>query len=1388
MARLKNIDNDLKESMDLGKRSNYLIPKIKNWCSNINIHSEYGGLMGGMGLPTMNTVSCTEFNGDMAMNLEWIAKDFIIDHCANCKFHKEVNPNNFGREVLAEHKKWEAKIQKENELERKIIDDLDDKLKTLIAKKENTRTTELSIIKLLLSLNKPRVNKTKKSVEILEASKISPEFFNSLSLDYLTIYFKDADIRENIINAAHNVIIYEESLISTYFFEKVLNLLKSEFRLEILIKIIPYNKLNKNQACELIPFLIEKYDLRGYESNDYFENHSPSIISFFKNFYNSNEDEFFKTLRVYLKKEETNLRANATLILYQLFLLNHQITLKITPDLIRALNLNDSGSPKSADYIILKTLFHISEVYPQIILDNLYNEFSTLTLGGKIEVIKFHSMFVQKNIDSSHQVFIKKSIDELLKICLNKSLPQELRTEAVESIDDISQEIPKVLFESADSIIATLSQSIINITTFKWYLEDLDTKTLTFNPLLGRNIFELQNEQMTIENEIYSLKSVLKNLLKFNQNALFEKLLEIINNTNEGDENSGQLKLYFIEVIRNGISDSILLTNILPQLHTWLLDFKNLKLRIEALKFLEKLLKDNFHIIPQTLFNLLRIFIDDDELIIKRYAISCYSEILRNNGIVEDKEIDLLLNLYYNKYRIIHKNATDLSYRLLNVLEHTKRLQLLQSLLMLLDTYHKESNRDIKFCIKLFNQIMFISKKINNEHQKTECYLIKNYLVEYCNDSDYYRCLEALKKLTLFKEEKPKYNRIWLEQILKFNFRVKPQPFEPFSRSDKYKFYTGIFSLSRDDFYTQSDFIKNTIKEISIKTDVFNNELVFIMMIFSYFNMNEDILEIIEFFETNVKCTKAKDHFFKQLKIFKNLAQLNLINELELTKTEKKLLLKNNIDSENEIIRLQANIAQRKIILFETFKIQEIGSLLKEKQFFTNKFENLLGLAKNTFEESFFTNIKYLNTSIFLLLEWVEGLFEGSSKAVDKLRASKLNISLIDLEYFSYLPEVKTFLGEISKSINSINDFNEEKFKNIISEFSRLKIPFIHHLRDIEEKPYSYNIEKEEIEKDNIHILSLELYLKNNPWANPQILKAKEIYTINGIVKLNKVPNGYESLRIQPATTNSNMFELNINVIELTDDLSYKIEGNILFNHPQSSIEDFTSIKLIPYFANNESHLCPTIIGYDELITKVLDENNELFRTGFNMMNKKVFELSEHSYVKQLDNLEKSNLFTFLNGIVNYQGYCLQSGKYKSVSIKKENEFRDELIQHLVANPNIGEAITKESEVAGGRVEISYNGIVAELKVEKKLSERKEIINKYSNQALSYSTGNSKLVSIVCILDLTEKISPPSPGTNNIIINSATNHGFSKNEPSLNPFQIFVFIDGNTKNPSEYSK
>ena len=188
------------------------------------------------------------------------------------------------------------------------------------------------------------------------------------------------------------------------------------------------------------------------------------------------------------------------------------------------------------------------------------------------------------------------------------------------------------------------------------------------------------------------------------------------------------------------------------------------------------------------------------------------------------------------------------------------------------------------------------------------------------------------------------------------------------------------------------------------------------------------------------------------------------------------------------------------------------------------------------------------------------------------------------------------------------------------------------------------------------------------------------------------------------------------------------------------------------------------------------------------MMNKKVFEFYKNPLIKQLEKSERTDFFRLLNATINYQGFCIQNGIYKKVAKILENNFRDNLIQHLVANPTIGGQIRKEAEISGGKVEIEYKGFIIELKVEYTLSDRMKMVSKYESQAQSYASGSSKLASIICILDLTEKKHAPSPTINNIFLNQPKTHGFEDSEATLKPFQIFVFIDGNTKNPSDYSK
>lgn len=159
-----------------------------------------------------------------------------------------------------------------------------------------------------------------------------------------------------------------------------------------------------------------------------------------------------------------------------------------------------------------------------------------------------------------------------------------------------------------------------------------------------------------------------------------------------------------------------------------------------------------------------------------------------------------------------------------------------------------------------------------------------------------------------------------------------------------------------------------------------------------------------------------------------------------------------------------------------------------------------------------------------------------------------------------------------------------------------------------------------------------------------------------------------------------------------------------------------------------------------------------------------------------------------MSGVLNYQGYCLQAGIYKGTDRIMEDIFRDNMLQYLNAISYLGAEVIKEPQLAGGRIEIYYRGLIVELKVEKSISERDQLIKKYGKQPVAYSSGNSKQLSILVILDLTEKKLPPAAPQNNVILVTPELHGFQNSTPLYPSKQVVVIFDGNTKKPSDYSR
>lgn len=492
---------------------------------------------------------------------------------------------------------------------------------------------------------------------------------------------------------------------------------------------------------------------------------------------------------------------------------------------------------------------------------------------------------------------------------------------------------------------------------------------------------------------------------------------------------------------------------------------------------------------------------------------------------------------------------------------------------------------------------------------------------------------------------------------------------------------------------------------------------------------------------------------------------------------------------DRDIIEAQEQLRYKIGKVFSNFAIGSVAKTLSERKEIDRLQLRLLDLSEGKKEQVIFKNGKLLVDAIFLLCEWCQMILKGDVAAEVKRVAAGININLFEFDAFMHLEIFNDGVRDLQAFFNKIDHTSIKDLRIIIDAYLKLQHPSIAYLHSNNFIPRNYDSHTNQaaVVPETI-IVSLEFYLQDTPWANPQVLKAKEVYIIKGVLRFNRFPENFKELKILASTTSSDIFELNLEDIQIGDVLEYNIEGTLLFKYAQSSFDDNLSIKLVPLLLGLEKQeLQPVIIGYDELNAKILDQNSTLFQTGFETINRKVFEIYNNPLLAKMEIQDRNDFITLLNGITNFQGYCLQSGVYKNTASLKEDQFRDSLIQHLMANPLIGGSITKESHVAGGRVEIAYRGHVAELKVEVSVSDRGTLMKKYSSQAVAYASGNAKMASIVCILDLTAKNLPPGPPASNVILQPVPVHGFDDTQIG-NHAQVFIFIDGNTKNPSDYSR
>ena len=839
-------------------------------------------------LPITLEISCPHAPGGFrAMNLEWNARDFIIDNCQSCEFHNEAHNKNFGREVIKDYKKYLEKLEGIDKVEFQKRQELKNQVETLITKdRSKAEVTELSILSLIHSIENDN-NRINISKRILEASKLSPTFFGDIALDYLSLLINDNQIGGEILHAIQNVLRTKKTL-SSFSIEKLKDAIE--------------NKVHIDEVVGVLKFVIDENDFTSYETllnkiinslwykrnvGDPYESPPsyPNSISLLINVFRKNPDLLFKLLNERLKINNKITRINTNYLLQELIITNADAVKPHCETIIKSFELEDDDYEDSADNITCNTLSELYKSDQGLVMSSVESLFSRLSEGAKVEFIRFFEIILlkEKYVFES-QKDATKIVEKLLKLVFAKGISKELNERILSILKEISKRRPNLLSNSFDSILGFLIDRLKAVKTFNWYLNELENpngKISTFNPLHGKSYLDIQSEEMEINHSINKAETIVSNLISKNvPNDGFIKIINIISSLDSSID--GMLKSKLIAIIRLSVKDPVLLANQLPLIYNFLLDTESKEVRLEALKFVLHLIEKHDQLVTHTIINLIKVFLNDSDIGVKGKAIDTFAELTKKfPDQIEQEQINIILSDLLSSYVFIHKKAARSSYKIFPFLTNDQKIILLKGIFAQENFYYKK--RDLDYCKELVEILLFLTK----EKPKMYSEIVYEYVAKYCDSKDYYTDIDFIKKLSYMRNQNKEFNKVWFLQSLGFLSRTKPEHYNPSFDSRKHLFVT-MYKLPKPIIVEQLE----EIKKISIQKiqneyfpDVFE-----LFAILGYFRLYEVMWELSTYFENTVQKNKSTESATSINELYRKIADLEI-------RIEKQQIDKNFINS-----------------------------------------------------------------------------------------------------------------------------------------------------------------------------------------------------------------------------------------------------------------------------------------------------------------------------------------------------------------------------------------------------------------------------------------------------------------------------------------------------------
>lgn len=142
--------------------------------------------------------------------------------------------------------------------------------------------------------------------------------------------------------------------------------------------------------------------------------------------------------------------------------------------------------------------------------------------------------------------------------------------------------------------------------------------------------------------------------------------------------------------------------------------------------------------------------------------------------------------------------------------------------------------------------------------------------------------------------------------------------------------------------------------------------------------------------------------------------------------------------------------------------------------------------------------------------------------------------------------------------------------------------------------------------------------------------------------------------------------------------------------------------------------------------------------------------------------------------------------RYKRGTRVTEAQFHDDLFDALKAEPELEGRLDRGTALGLGYLDVRHDGIVSELKVERRTPVTKQTAPKYMSQPTQYASADGARMSILCILDRTDKRSTVGTPENYLFTLQPALHGLD--DPRYPSVVTVLVINSNLPVPSSWSR